>query len=100
MLAFRVTYDTPRNKLARIPAIIEEAVKAQPKTRFDRAHFVGFGDSALLFEASYFVQDPDYKLFMDTQQAVNMTILQRFEQEGIEFAYPTTTVCLKKAEPA
>jgi small-conductance mechanosensitive channel len=29
---------------------------------------------------------------MDIQQAINLEIYDRFEQQGIEFAYPTQTV--------
>jgi small-conductance mechanosensitive channel len=30
------------------------------------------------------------------QQAINMTLFERFESEGIEFAYPTQTVYLSR----
>ena len=39
---------------------------------------------------------PDYTAYMDTQQAINFAINEKFEQEGIEFAYPTQTVYVKK----
>jgi hypothetical protein len=32
---------------------------------------------------------------MDTQQAINLELYQRFEAEEIEFAYPTQTLFLK-----
>jgi uncharacterized protein YeaO (DUF488 family) len=38
------------------------------------------------------MQDPDYALYMDTQQAINLEILHQFEREGIRFAYPTQTL--------
>jgi small-conductance mechanosensitive channel len=84
-----VTYETPREKLVRIPGMLEAAIRAQPKTRFDRAHFTAFGDHALSFEAVYFVLDPQYQVFADAQQAINLHIMEAFEREGIEFAYPT-----------
>jgi small-conductance mechanosensitive channel len=87
-----VTYQTPPEKLERIPALLKEIIAKTPQTRFDRAHFTRFGDSALLFEASYFVQHPDYQTFMDAQQAINFEVLKVFEREGIEFAYPTQMV--------
>ena len=31
---------------------------------------------------------------------MNLGILRRFEQEGIEFAFPTRTLYLEKGEPA
>lgn len=91
-----VTYQTPRDKLVKIPEIIREAVEKQAKTRFDRSHFKGYGDFALIFESVYYVLGPDYNVYMDTQQAINLHIHERFEQESIEFAYPTQTVYVHK----
>jgi small-conductance mechanosensitive channel len=84
-----ITYETSRERLAEVPAIVEAAVRAQPKTRFDRCHLLRFGDSALVFETVYIVTEPDYRLFADTQQAINFRLLEEFEERGIQFAYPT-----------
>ena len=89
-----VTYQTPRAKLEKIPAIMREAVEASENTRFDRSHFKAYGNFSLNFETVYFVLSADYNQYMDVQQAVNLHIHQRFEEEGIEFAYPTQTVFL------
>jgi small-conductance mechanosensitive channel len=91
-----VTYQTPRSKLERIPTIIREAVEAQEKTRFDRSHFAEYGDFSINFETVYYVLDPAYNLYMDIQQAINLKLHERFEAEGIEFAYPTQTLFLEK----
>jgi small-conductance mechanosensitive channel len=91
-----VTYDTTREKLRRIPAIIREAIESQDKTRFDRSHFMKYGDYALQFETVYYVLSPDYNLYMDRQQAIYFAIHEAFEQEHIEFAYPTQTLYVTK----
>jgi small-conductance mechanosensitive channel len=91
-----VTYETPREKLKRIPAIIREAVEAQDKTRFDRAHFMKYGDYALIYETVFYVLSPDYNIYMDIQQTIYFAIHERFEQEGIEFAYPTQKLYVHK----
>lgn len=91
-----VTYQTPREKLKKIPGIIREAVEAQDKTRFDRSHFKAYGDFALDFETVYYVLEPDYNVYMNIQQAVNLAIHERFEQEMIEFAYPTQTLYVQQ----
>jgi small-conductance mechanosensitive channel len=83
----RVSYDTPRDKLQRIPALIRLLIEKQPDTRFDRSHFAGYGDFALDFETVYYVLSAEYNRFMDTQQAVNFGIHDAFEREGIEFGY-------------
>jgi small-conductance mechanosensitive channel len=64
----------------------------QDRIRFDRAHFLAYGDYALNFEIVYYVLAPDYNLYMDIQQAINLRIHERFEQEGVDFAYPTQTI--------
>ncbi len=87
-----VPYGTPVEKLERIPAMVREIIESQPHVRFDRGHFKQLGDSALIFEFVYFVTDPDYLLYMDTQHAINLAIYRRFGEEGIDFALPTQTV--------
>ncbi len=89
---FGVTYQTPPDKLAGIGAMIREIIEAQPDTRFDRAHFFKFGDSSLNCEVVYFILSPDYTLYMEIQQAINLELLRRFAAEGIDFAYPTRTL--------
>ena len=69
-----------------------EIIEAPPKVRFDRAHFSRYGDWALIHDIVYFVLEPDYVLFMDTQQAINLAVYQLFAAEGIAFAYPSQTV--------
>jgi small-conductance mechanosensitive channel len=91
-----VTYQTPRDKLMLIPQIIREAVEGQDKTRFDRSHFKEYGNFSLNFESVYYVLGPDYNEYMDIQQAINLRIHERFEQDGIEFAYPTQTLFVQQ----
>ena len=97
-----VVYQTPHGQLARIPQMLREAVGGQVeagRARFDRAHFQGFGDFALRFETVYYVLSPDYAVYMDVQQAINLAIHKRFEEEGIAFAYPTQSLYLEKVPP-
>jgi small-conductance mechanosensitive channel len=91
-----VTYQTPADKLERIPGLIREVVEAQEHVRFDRSHFASYGDSSLNFETVYFVESADYAQHMDILQAVNLALFRRFEEEGIDFAYPTQTIFLER----
>jgi len=84
-----VIYETPQEKLAGIPRIIRDIIESQDGTRFDRSHFKEFGDFSLNFETVYYVLVPDYNVYMDVQQAINLSIFERFAAEGIDFAYPT-----------
>ena len=85
----RVTYDTALEQVEAIPGMIEGAIAEQPTTPFDRAHFRSFGESALEFEAVYHMLTSEYAVYMDTQQAVNLELLRRFREAGVEFAFPT-----------
>lgn len=87
-----VVYQTPPYQLAAIPQLARACIEAQAKTRFDRAHFKEYGDSALVFEAVYFVLDADYNVYMDIHQAVQLALFRRLRERGIEFAYPTRTL--------
>ena len=89
-LQLRIAYETPRRLIAELPAIIASAIRAEKNVRFERAHFARYGDYALIFEAVYFVQDRELKVFMDAQQAINLRLLEEFAQRGITLAYPTS----------
>ncbi len=92
-----VTYQTPHEKLEKIPRIIQEIIESQHLTRFDRSHFSLYGDFSLNFETVYFVKDPGYNKYMDTHQAINLAIYKKFSEEGIEFAYPTQTLFIERS---
>ncbi|MBI4545411.1 MAG: mechanosensitive ion channel family protein [Gemmatimonadetes bacterium] len=92
-----VTYDTPYERLAAIPGMIRDIIEAQHRTRFDRSHFKAFGAFSLDFEVVYYVLDPDYNVYMDVHQSVNLEIFRQFAAEGIDFAYPTQTLYLRQA---
>lgn len=93
-----VTYQTSAEKVQRVLEICRAAVERHAMAAFDRAHFKAFTDSALQFEIVYYLETAEYNLFMDLQQAINLEILQRFEEEGIHFAYPTQTVFVQQNE--
>ena len=90
-----VTYQTPYEKLALIPKLLESIVTSFPLTRFERAHFKAYGSFSLDFEVVYFVQRPEVAAEMNVQQDINFEIYKRFQQEQIEFAYPTQTLFLQ-----
>ena len=92
---FGVTYETPVEVLEQIPGMVKEIVGSEGwQTRFDRAHFKGFGDSALTFEVVYFVLSPDFNAYMDIQEKINLALMRRLQSLDVSFAYPTRTLYL------
>ena len=89
-----VVYQTPREKMARIPGLVREIIEARDQVRFDRVHFKEFGPHSLIIEAVFYILSPDYALYLDIRQAINLALMERFEQENIQFAYPTHTILL------
>ncbi len=92
-----VLYETPAVKLEQIPTLIQEIIESQEQARFDRAHFKSLDDSALTYEVVYYMLVPDFQVYMDTQQAINLALIRQFAAAGIEFAYPTRTLYMKQA---
>jgi small-conductance mechanosensitive channel len=89
---FGVVYNVPAPKLRLIPKLVADIVRSLDNVRFDRAHFQSFGDFSLNFEVVYFILSPDYNLYMDKQQEINLKMIEAFKKEQIEFAFPTQTI--------
>jgi len=96
VFGFGVLYETPKEKLINIPSMVEDVIKAEEKSDVGRVHFKDFGDSSLNFEVVYYVNSGDYEEYMNSQQTINLNIKERFDKEGIEFAYPTQTLFVNK----
>lgn len=99
-LALGVTYDTPSDKLSRIPEQIKEIIENEELTRYDRGHLADFGDSAIIFKFVYYMSDPAYSTYMDTRHRINLAIIDLFAAEGIEFAFPTQTLHIESVPSA
>jgi small-conductance mechanosensitive channel len=94
-----VAYETPSEKLKIIPLILRGIIENAENAEIERVHFTEFGDFALKFLVSYYVKVADYGVYLDTQQAINFAIKDAFDKEGIEMAYPTSTVYVKQSMP-
>jgi small-conductance mechanosensitive channel len=91
-------YQTPAQKLRIVPALVKDIIVSQEGAVYDRGHFASYGDFSLNFEFVYFVTGADYVTYMDIQQSINLSVFEAFEKEGIEFAYPTQTLFVNKAD--
>ncbi|MBT4120641.1 MAG: mechanosensitive ion channel family protein [Candidatus Magasanikbacteria bacterium] len=91
-----LTYETPKEKLEKIPELIKKVVDEVELATYDRCHFSTYGDFSLNFDIVYYIDEPDYGLYMSVKQKVNLGIFDEFAKAGIEFAYPTQLVYTKK----
>ncbi len=94
-----VTYDTSSLDLRRIPDLILNIVNSVEHARMDKVHFASYGDSALIFELTYFVPTQAVVDFMDVQQEINFRIHEEFGKAGINFAFPSQTLYLHHNKP-
>jgi small-conductance mechanosensitive channel len=92
-----VTCDTPLKKLRKIPDIISGIMEKTELAKLERVHFKEFGDFSLNFEVVYYMKVGDYIKYMDTRQEINFAIIEAFEKEGIETAFPTQTIFLDRS---
>ena len=99
VFSFGVVYTTPAEKLKWIPQQVKAIIDGQPLARFDRAHFKAFGTYSLDFEVVYYVLSPDYNVYMDVQQEINLQIFEGLEKEEIAFALPVQNITLRNSTP-
>jgi small-conductance mechanosensitive channel len=93
-----VEYKTDYEKLKRIPGMIKEIVESVQLTRFDRSHFISYGDFSLKIETVYYILSADYTTYADVQQEINLKIFKSFKEKGIVFAFPTQTIHLAQGD--
>lgn len=84
----RLSDQMTAEKAAAIPGLVEGVVRAHPPATFDRCHLTRFADGALEFQFVFFVPDSSVVVYLDLQQAINLDILQSFQEQGIAFAAP------------
>lgn len=91
-----VIYQTSAEKLKSIPSMIKEIISNTPGANFDRSNLASFGDFSIYFETVYYVDGSEYNQYMNIHQSISLSIFEKFEKEGIEFAYPTQTLFVNK----
>lgn len=87
-----VTYDTSVEKLKKIPLLVKKIIEKHDEVVFERAHFRELGTYSLNFEIVYLIKNPDYVKYLDIHQAIAYAILEAFEKEHIDLAFPTQTI--------
>jgi small-conductance mechanosensitive channel len=97
LVTFGIDYATDPAALERLPQLVESAVRVAQGARFAYCILKGFGDSALNFEACYYVNDPHSQPVLAMQDGINRRILAAFTDAGIRFAHPMRNVVNRSA---
>ncbi|HEX5686432.1 MAG TPA: mechanosensitive ion channel family protein [Ideonella sp.] len=97
---FSVSLETSAEQARAIPDIVREVIETREDVTFDRAHLQRIGDGALEYEVVYIVQRADYKYYMDLQQEICLSLIERLQALSIEFAAPKTVLAIPEAAKA
>lgn len=92
---FGVTYETPLEKIREIPEIVAKIIEPIDIAVHNRTHFKNLGEYSLDFEVVYIIESSSYETYMDIQQKINLELMEEFEKQKIEFAYPTKVILNK-----
>ncbi|MEA2012865.1 MAG: mechanosensitive ion channel family protein [Verrucomicrobiota bacterium] len=96
-----VTYDTPIEKVQKGVKIIKDILdnhQGMDEEFPPQVYFSEFKDCSLNIVAYAWFHPPQWWDYLAWSEKVNFKIMRQFEDEGIEFAFPTTTTYLAHDE--
>ena len=97
IMTIGLVYDTPPEKLERAIDVLHEILdhheSVDPQLP-PRIHFVDFAASSLNIQVILWYNTTGFWQGLDWTDEINRTILKRFNEEGLEFAFPTSTTYL------
>jgi MscS family membrane protein len=89
-----LTYDTQPQELEKAKAIVQKILEENEHTQDAVIAFDSFGDFSLNIMVIYWIKKGSP--IAQTNDSVNMQILKEFNENGLDFAFPTQTVILQK----
>jgi MscS family membrane protein len=110
ILNVTITYDTSAAKVRQALEIIRGLLEAEefrgpihdadPKTNANppRAHFDEFNPDSLNLKVYYWFRPADWWAYLAFTERFNLRLMEEFEKAGIEFAFPTQTLYVKRGD--
>lgn len=91
-----LTYDTPRKKIEQLTADLTAMLQAKPDVQPDGVTIAldKFNDYSIDLACRVYITKVNLRDFMQVKNTLNLQILDLMQEEGCEFAFPTTTVDL------
>jgi len=100
VLDVTITYDTPPDKVSRAVEIIREMLDARMEHFHEdkppQVYFSDFNAESLNIVVYYWFIPPEWWDYLAFNHDFNMELLRRYNDEGIEFAFPTRTIYVKQ----
>ena len=96
-----ITYDSTHIKALRAVEIIKEILSQISEINTDKdflpkVYFDDFNDWSLNIYMTYWVYPADWWFYKAINKHVNLKMMKRFEQENIDFAFPSQTLYMRK----
>ncbi len=82
-----ITYETPADKLRRIPDLVRDVVTTHD-CEFIRCGLVAFSPSSLDYDLQFDIHSDDYETVFAARHNIAIALIERFAAEGVGFAYP------------
>lgn len=89
-------YHTSPEKMRRALGILQEVYGGHAMTNDLLLSFNRFADSALNISIIHWWKGTDFKAYLAGMQEMNLAIKERFDAEGISFAFPSQTLYVKQ----
>lgn len=93
-----ITYDSGYDKMKKALEILRDIFKNHPSTENYWAYFKEFGSHSLNILVIHWCKRLVYEEFLKATEEINLDIMKRFEENGLEMAFPTQTLYLKGEE--
>lgn len=96
---FGVTYDTSDEKLKRAVSILEEILASNSDIHKDFIVYVEtLSASSIDIKVNAYTKTNVYAKYLKIKESVILEAVRRFREDGIDFAFPSTTVYIAKGE--
>jgi len=98
MYTIGVTYNTSYEKLEKALEILRSVLKNHASTEKYWVYFKEYADYSLNILVAHWCKYTEYEQFLQATEEINLEIKKQFEENQIEFAFPTQSIYLENAE--
>ncbi|HPH79077.1 MAG TPA: mechanosensitive ion channel, partial [bacterium] len=91
-----IAYDTPQNKIKKIPALIATIIQQVPNIKFVHCKLCRLDEYSIIYTCAYTIDNSDYEIYLNIREEILLKILASFQKNRIALAYPTQSILLNK----